>query len=211
VFDSWLRELERRWQRSGALLDEVALLRGRVRAGELSPERLELAAFCGHAGAGAACSSASQVPERDPQEALAALARWGKPAVVCVCVLAARTVLPLWMSQGGLSYPQRCLMAAEDWLASPSDSLVAEAGRVAVEGDRSVRCSASPVTPAYAAASCVSAAQCAAECDIAACVDWASSCVVSAASARAGHYRYDSELLIATVFPGVAAWALRCT
>ena len=43
--DSRVRELERAWRASGREADEVAWLRERVRAGELAPERLELAAF----------------------------------------------------------------------------------------------------------------------------------------------------------------------
>tara|TARA_R110002072_G_scaffold4708_2_gene32980 strand:+ start:435 stop:1190 length:756 start_codon:yes stop_codon:yes gene_type:complete len=51
VSDERLRELERRWQASGAFEDEVAWLWERVRAGELPQEHLEIAAICGHAPA----------------------------------------------------------------------------------------------------------------------------------------------------------------
>lgn len=49
--DRNLRELERRWRESGAPEDEAAYLLGRVRAGDLSWGRLELAARCGSVGA----------------------------------------------------------------------------------------------------------------------------------------------------------------
>ena len=49
--DQELRRLWRRWCESGALADEVAWLRARLRAGTLAPERVELAAWCGHPGA----------------------------------------------------------------------------------------------------------------------------------------------------------------
>ena len=49
--DAKLRELERRWKETGAVEDEAAYLLERVRVGELTQERLELAAYCGHDGA----------------------------------------------------------------------------------------------------------------------------------------------------------------
>ena len=41
--DAKLRELERRWKESGAVEDEAAYLLERVRVGDLTRERLELA------------------------------------------------------------------------------------------------------------------------------------------------------------------------
>ena len=49
--DSKLRELERRWREKGSVEDEITYLRERLRVGELTRERLELAAYCGHEGA----------------------------------------------------------------------------------------------------------------------------------------------------------------
>ncbi len=49
--DERLRELERRWRETGSVEDEAAWLRERVRVGDLSQERLELAAYCRHAAA----------------------------------------------------------------------------------------------------------------------------------------------------------------
>lgn len=49
--DQRLRRLEREVAASPSLESEAALLRERLRAGTLSPERLELAAYCGHVGA----------------------------------------------------------------------------------------------------------------------------------------------------------------
>ncbi|MBX3467141.1 MAG: hypothetical protein KF878_09625 [Planctomycetes bacterium] len=46
--DGKLRELERRWRKTGSPDDEAAYLLERVRVGDLSRERLELAAYCGH-------------------------------------------------------------------------------------------------------------------------------------------------------------------
>lgn len=52
--DSRLRGLELRWLETGAVADEAAWLSERVRVGQVVPERLQLAAACGHAGAKAA-------------------------------------------------------------------------------------------------------------------------------------------------------------
>ena len=49
--DERLRELERRWRETQAVGDQAAYLLERVRVGDLSQERLELAAYCGHEGA----------------------------------------------------------------------------------------------------------------------------------------------------------------
>ncbi|MCO5167464.1 MAG: hypothetical protein M9894_14045 [Planctomycetes bacterium] len=49
--DVAVRALERRWRETGAAADEAALLRALVRAGRLDPDRLTLAACCGHEAA----------------------------------------------------------------------------------------------------------------------------------------------------------------
>jgi hypothetical protein len=49
--DERLRELERLAKASGDPLDKGALLRARVRAGAITQDRLELAAYAGHPGA----------------------------------------------------------------------------------------------------------------------------------------------------------------
>ena len=55
--DQKLRELERRWKETGSPDDEAAYLLERVRVGNLTQERLELAAYCGHEGARRATQS----------------------------------------------------------------------------------------------------------------------------------------------------------
>lgn len=54
--DEELRQLFRRWKETGACADEAAYLSARVRAGELTLERLELAAWLGCEGATAVVS-----------------------------------------------------------------------------------------------------------------------------------------------------------
>jgi len=59
--DQRLRELERRWQEAGAVVDEAAFLLERVRVGELVVDDLRRAAYCGHAGAQYACGEAMDI------------------------------------------------------------------------------------------------------------------------------------------------------
>lgn len=61
--DADLRELERRWRSSGSSQDESLYLRYLVRSGELSPERVVLAAYCGNRAAALALGAC---PETTP-------------------------------------------------------------------------------------------------------------------------------------------------
>jgi hypothetical protein len=49
--DTKLRDLERRWRGTDAVEDEAAYLLERVKVGDLTRDRLELAAYCGHKAA----------------------------------------------------------------------------------------------------------------------------------------------------------------
>jgi hypothetical protein len=49
--DTRLRDLERRWMETGSVQDEAVFLLERVRVGDLTRVRLELAAYCGHEAA----------------------------------------------------------------------------------------------------------------------------------------------------------------
>jgi hypothetical protein len=51
VSDKRLRELERRWKETGTVEDEATYLQERVRAGELTQEELDLAAYSGNPAA----------------------------------------------------------------------------------------------------------------------------------------------------------------
>ncbi|MGE0706786.1 MAG: hypothetical protein AB7N76_06235 [Planctomycetota bacterium] len=53
--DEQLRALERQWLKSRSVEDEALFLAERLRQGELPPERLQLAACCGHRAAALAC------------------------------------------------------------------------------------------------------------------------------------------------------------
>lgn len=73
--DSRLQELKRTWEASGSVEDEAACLRERVRVGDLTQGRLELAAYCGHEGAGVALGS--QAANLDFTAWVVGLESWG--------------------------------------------------------------------------------------------------------------------------------------
>lgn len=59
--DAGLRALERAWRDGGGAEAHAAYLRAAVRAGEVDPGRLELAARIGHPAARLACPGAEEV------------------------------------------------------------------------------------------------------------------------------------------------------
>ena len=122
---------------------EAALLRERLRAGTLSPERLELAAYAGSIGARCcldACSCGCGWPRGTPTAAgpflsdlhrdadhtdsrslavwVAGLSRWGPTVQVRAAVAAARAALPFW--DAGRSEVREAakegLRRVKDWL-----------------------------------------------------------------------------------------------
>jgi hypothetical protein len=112
VSDERLREAERRWRASAAVEDEVALLRERLRVGQLDESRLRLAAGLEHPAA-SVLAPAPQVlvalVERRTRTVLgerstrwdvrpAARARWtfGEEALRRACASAARCGLRAW-------------------------------------------------------------------------------------------------------------------
>lgn len=115
--DQKLRDLERRWKETGTVEDEAAYLLERVRVGDLSQERLELAAYCGHEGARKSLGWGFEV---------ASLTRCLERALAVDQHLAARLLLQVARraaEASGLAQPDplRCLRATEDWLADPSE------------------------------------------------------------------------------------------
>jgi len=134
--DERLRELERRWRESGELDDEVAWLAERVRAGELSPRALELAAHLGHEAAGR-LSPASEVliqagqlaygkllgPPTELHQLGAELETFGQEAALRGATGAVRVV---FAARTPSPDPAACVGAAlercEAWLASPGEA-----------------------------------------------------------------------------------------
>lgn len=85
MVDATVREHERRWRETGAPDDMARWLVARLRAGELTPERLELAACLGSRAARAALGGrvrAWDPPTDDPRAWLMALVAWGDEVLV---------------------------------------------------------------------------------------------------------------------------------
>jgi hypothetical protein len=124
--DEKLRDLERRWRQTGSVGDEAAYLLERVRVGDLLPTKLELAAYCGHAGASRACNqSALRSQPRasdDLGEWSTELAPWGREALVVAAIASAELFLA---SLNGSArrrkvHYQAVLATARAWLESPT-------------------------------------------------------------------------------------------
>jgi hypothetical protein len=126
--DALLRELERRWKASRSVEDEARLVAERVRVGDLTRARLELAAYAGHA---AACLAAESVETASPSSFgrwLRGLERWGSSVCVLAAVLIARSKLPAWTDCYPKDRrPEMALDAAEAWACSPNTQLAREA------------------------------------------------------------------------------------
>ena len=115
MVDDRLRELERRFRGTGAVEDEAAWLRERLRVGELAPERLDLAADLGHRASQAARGRSAGAPARE--ELAGILTRRGKEVCARAAVAVVRDAAP---ALGGA--PRAVLAALEDaeqWIVCP--------------------------------------------------------------------------------------------
>ena len=127
--DQKLRELERHWRETGSVEDEAAYLRERVRVGDLTQERLELAAYCGHEGAMICLGLPSLESPCDGLRLAKDLAVWGPDVLLWLAVLAIESL--------GRDHPelQRSVQSMRAWLESPTPTRLAEvremAGRAA--------------------------------------------------------------------------------
>ncbi len=112
-----LEALEARWRASGTAEDEGAWLLARARAGQLTHEWLELAAFCGHAGAAAVVDPVAleAQAELDWPERLAPLDR---EALALGAVEAVRALAPLWGELGGDQRLRLAVDLAAMWTAA---------------------------------------------------------------------------------------------
>lgn len=126
--DERARALERAWRRSGSVADEAAFLRERLRAGEVSLDRLQLAAHLAHPAARAACAATREPPE-DLLGWVGGLEGWGHEVLVRASLAAARLVLPVYERQHPSDNRPHLLVAtAEEWLRLPTRETVAKAG-----------------------------------------------------------------------------------
>lgn len=112
--DQRLRRAERAAQLDNGHEAEVALLRARLRAGEISPARIELAAYMMNKAAAAVITwnmwKAVDLPFTDRagvtedgevfplDEMIRGLAHWGDAAVLCAVIGAVRAALPKWLA-----------------------------------------------------------------------------------------------------------------
>lgn len=123
--DERIRELERRFKETGSVEDEAAWLKERVRVGDLTEERLSLAAYCGHKAARTAQGrqSSYQVPESRLRSWFNGLvwAAWSsKPVVVRAANAAARFSVTDWSKQWQTPDDLlAALQAVDAWLDCP--------------------------------------------------------------------------------------------
>ena len=120
--DSKLRELERRWRETGSVEDEAAYLRERVRVGDLTQERLELAAYCGHEGARRAVAQAPY-PPKDPVEFALTLPGRNRLLLVLAAICSASLALTEFEARHPSdNRPRAAILAARAWLLCPCSS-----------------------------------------------------------------------------------------
>jgi hypothetical protein len=117
--DERLRELERRWKETGSVEDEAKYLAERVRVGDLTNERLELAAYCGHQAAQRVAGSVHEDGNpTDVMEWTDGLRRWGIEPYARAAVAKDRcyeSLRPLNVSDATRSVVD----AFEDWILCP--------------------------------------------------------------------------------------------
>jgi len=183
VTDVKLRELERRWKESGAPEDELAWLTGRVRSGErldwesysrlteldvptaadylrkrvdegdLTQERLELAAFSGHRPAGRVLGTQAGAlsPEglqEDPPDSegirrglfnrLQQFAQRSSEAGVAACVGCHEAAQRAWQGTPEALRSARGAEAAQAWLVRPSEESLNHCREVYLDLQRSI-------------------------------------------------------------------------
>ena len=84
MLDSRAKVLERRWRSTGSVADEAAWLTERVRCGDLSVDRISLAAYCGSEAAGLSAGLRSELAEW-PELGVQRFVDWGTEASLRVC------------------------------------------------------------------------------------------------------------------------------
>lgn len=155
--DATRRDLERRWRETGARDDGVRFLRERVRGGDLSQERLELAAYCGDEVAGALSTRAPPGPAADawswaeglvleapgrinagakatPRHVVEHTRTWASaPFARDTCVRACLAAAQLVVEVAASSAADAAVAAAQRWLDADRAAATLEAARAADE------------------------------------------------------------------------------
>lgn len=140
--DERLRQLERRWRETSAVEDEAAYLLERVRAGTLTQEQLELAAYCGHRAARSLCQSVES-----PAELIdwtRGLSRWAAEAPKRAAVGLAALASTRWQEHDhGDSRPHEAARLAQRYLDLPDETYapgtLLEAGNASFDAAQAMR------------------------------------------------------------------------
>jgi hypothetical protein len=140
--DAKLRDLERRWKETGTVEDEAAYLLERVRVGDLSRERLELAAYCGHEAARRAVgpTAADAARHADTAEWYAGIRRWGTEPLARGAVAAVAWACTAYKSLR--PDDPRCglaIEAARRWCVRPDEAACTAALRASQEAVEAAR------------------------------------------------------------------------
>lgn len=90
--DARLRGLERRWRETGVMADEATFLLERLRVGELTQERLQLAAYLGYEAAKVVLETDAPLVPEDSEDWVNGLKLWGKEACVRAAIVIAEAV-----------------------------------------------------------------------------------------------------------------------
>lgn len=114
------RDKRRRSEATRATEDEAAYLLARVRAGELTQERLELAAYGGDQASRLALGKTAPEHPEGVEAWIEGLARWGRP----VCGVAALGVVEFVRDHWRWSWDERldkAIQALADWIVCPCE------------------------------------------------------------------------------------------
>lgn len=119
------RELERHLGDDPAA--EAELLARGLRAGEVDPERVRLAAYLGHEPARAALGEAAPRTPGELESFVRGLEPWGPEAWTRAALGAAETALAFWEERHTDPTPREALQASAAWIESPEDTLAEQA------------------------------------------------------------------------------------
>ncbi len=202
--DERLREAERRWKESGSVEDEARYLLERVRAGTLTQERLELAAYCGHHAATGVTTVSAPVGV-SARQWIGLMPQAGR---IRAAVIAARAVLP---KAAALTDPaEAACAAAHDWITSPTSAKRVSALEASARAESIARHSSNmPDAEVLGAMAAALAARAAGVSEESEGTKACQSAVQCAANALAGRYDADALTLRSIVGPAIVGWALR--
>lgn len=120
--DRQTRQLERLWKCSGAPEEGVIYFRARMRAGDLSPDRLKLAAYLGDEAARRALGVSEVRIPPEIQRWVRVLACWGHEALIRTLLVTARWNLEKWEGLVWDRRPRSAIESTEAWLRCPCPS-----------------------------------------------------------------------------------------